>query len=85
LQPYSDPGKEMIHRWCMIADGGQDCGTRIAGRNGLQDAEGFVDNGVGGMGSGRKCMLEVGDVVISCEGTETGLIWRIGPTGKFMK
>jgi hypothetical protein len=33
----------------------------VAGNNGLQDIEDFVDNGIREMGSGRECMLGVED------------------------
>ena len=35
---------------------------------------GFADDGVGGTGSERECILEVGDVVVRRKGTVTGLI-----------
>ena len=42
----------------------------IMGNGGTDD---FADDGVGGMGSERECILEVGDVVVRGAGTATRL------------
>ncbi|KAH9007992.1 hypothetical protein EDB84DRAFT_1447213 [Lactarius hengduanensis] len=54
--------------------GSGDAGLEWLGMMGNGGIGGFADNGVGGTGSGRVCILEVGDAALRREGTETGLI-----------
>ena len=60
--------------WCQRGrPGSGDAGLERLAIMGNGGTDGFSGDGVGGMGSERECILEVGDVVVRGEGTATRL------------